>query len=356
MRIDKGEKIFLSGRFRHPRKPVIKLDAFQQKAREEIIDSVEKNIFKFTRVGCRCGSNNDLLLATTDRYGLWVRTVICRNCGLIRTDPQFDLNSLEHFYKSLYRNLYSGGKSIQEEFQLQVQRGQKILKFINSNASHHNQDSFTSRILFEIGTCAGGILVPFKEEGWTVYGCDFDERYLKFGRSQSLNLQHGGMEKLVQLDVKPDIIILSHVLEHISNPDGFLENLKDLFKKNTLLFIEVPGVLNLRNGYANDFLRYLQNAHLYHYSLDTLSTLMVENGFELIIGNEDVRALFRMGSLDDTNSRRDFASLYNGKKSQEISDEIISYLSNLETSKKRLISKILVLRKKCGTLWRAYRK
>lgn len=233
--------------------------------------------------------------------------------------------------------------SVEEQFRSQVQKGWRIRDFIESYLASEGEDSSSSRILFEIGSGAGGILLPFKEKGWTVYGCDFDERYLDFGRSHSLNLKQGGLEELSELDVKPDIIILSHILEHIPDLDVFIENLKVLFKDDTILFIEVPGLFDLKYRYANDFLMYLQNAHLYHFTLETLSTLMIENGFRLLAGDEYVRALFGSVSKDDIRSGIGPVALDSGRKGSNISDEIIKYLANLETKTGRLLSKLLVL-------------
>jgi hypothetical protein len=42
-----------------------------------------------------------------------------------------------------------------------------------------------------------------------------------------------------------------------------------------------------------DLLRYLQNAHTYHFTLDTLRRLAASEGLELIAGDETIRATFR---------------------------------------------------------------
>lgn len=70
MQFDETEEIFLSDRFRYPRSPIIKLNECQEKARREIIEHIENGELKFTKADCRCGSDDDLLLGTADRYGL----------------------------------------------------------------------------------------------------------------------------------------------------------------------------------------------------------------------------------------------------------------------------------------------
>lgn len=159
MKVVDDEEIFLTDRFRYPQQPIIDLDEVQQIARNEINKRIANKTFKFGVVNCRCDSDSDLLLATSDRYGFWVRTVICKNCGLIRTDPQLDQESLVQFYEDLYRKPYSGNMILQDVFQNQVSKGHRILEFISSN---ERQNSVSSKILFEIGSGAGGILFPFK--------------------------------------------------------------------------------------------------------------------------------------------------------------------------------------------------
>ena len=49
-----------------------------------------------------------------------------------------------------------------------------------------------------------------------------------------------------------------------------------------------------------DFLRYLQNAHIYYFSLKTLKNLMYVNGFDFVTGHEGIMAIFKKRKLIDS--------------------------------------------------------
>ena len=44
------------------------------------------------------------------------------------------------------------------------------------------------------------------------------------------------------------------------------------------------------------FLPYLQNAHLYHFTFESLSQILLSHGFELVFGNEKIETVFRKSS------------------------------------------------------------
>lgn len=89
-----------------------------------------------------------------------------------------------------------------------------------------------------------------------------------------------------------NVVILSHVLEHLSNPLNSINAISKLLAEDGYLYVEVPGIFKIHSTYG-DVLLFLQNAHLYHFTLNTLSFLMAQAGFKLIDGNERISALFQ---------------------------------------------------------------
>jgi hypothetical protein len=109
-------------------------------------------------------------------------------------------------------------------------------------------------------------------------------------KGYGLCLEYGIIEDYHETQ-QADIIIYSHVLEHLPHPNEELKRIKELCHEKTLVYIEVLGVLYIHKS-DGDFLRYLLNIHLYCFSLGTLKNLLVKNGFTLVFGNEQVRSLF----------------------------------------------------------------
>ena len=175
----------------------------------------------------------------------------------------------------------------------------------------------------EVGCGAGGILHYFRGHGCRVKGIDLGESYIEYGRNlYDLDLSVGTINNL-NLDGTPDLIIYSHVLEHILTPNGELRKVHHILPDTGLLYIEVPGVKNLLNSYEMDFLRLLQNAHVYHFTLRSLNNLLIRSGFKILVGNETVYSVF--------------GKVQNGKCSNKIESDysdVMAYLRKVERLRK----------------------
>lgn len=129
-------------------------------------------------------------------------------------------------------------------------------------------------------------------------------------------------------------------MEHIRLLQDELQLVKKLCHEKTIVYIGVPGLLSIHRN-SGDFLRYLQNAHLYHFSLGTLLNLFQKHGFSLIYGDEHIHSLFAIGNQCLT-----YQNYYSTN---------ISYLKRIENInrfipvfqiKKRLIKKSISILKK----------
>ena len=105
-----------------------------------------------------------------------------------------------------------------------------------------------------------------------------------------LDLRPGDVEVLADYAGKADIVILSHVLEHVPEPRPFLRRAADLLHPEGVLYVEVPGIDNPKvraRGYG------AQPGHLLYFSLETLRRTGEAAGQVFVHGNATVQALFR---------------------------------------------------------------
>lgn len=296
--------------------PILKLSLKQEKALSAFRNKIEQGEYLFEDRPCLCGDTGGYLIAKRDRYALNVNTWLCRKCGLMRTSPQLTNESLKKFYEDDYRAIYVGDEKASDEFfKEQVFRGASVFSFIKSNI-----DFKSTLKVFDIGCGAGGILVPFRDAGFTTFGCDLGRKYLEFGKAQGLALVHGEAASLTE-HAPADLVLLNHVLEHIKDPLGFLKSIRGLLSDYGYLYIEVPGILNVHNAYKGDLLMFLQNAHLYHFTLGTLIPLLSEAGFELVKGDQLLRAIFKKKEKIHKSSKNEY-------------HKVLLYLYYLEVSRK----------------------
>jgi SAM-dependent methyltransferase len=269
-------------------KPSAKLSASQLDTLRAFKEECERGVFSFERADCLCDGNGQgpLLLGAQDRYGLPVNTYFCQNCGMLWSDPRMTADSLARFYDEYYRSLYVIGPGGPEcFFHLQCRRGEDVIRFLQPEYRR-----IADSTVFDVGCATGGVLAPFVERGARAYGCDYTTEYLQRGQQAGLNVIHGSAEVLREYG-PANLIVARHVLEHCPDPVGELNAWSSLLARDGYLYVEVPSVLLAYEVYG-DLDLFLQNAHLYHFTLRTLEWLLSRVGFQLVKGNQTVRALF----------------------------------------------------------------
>ena len=281
----------LNQRYKNDGRALLKLNPIQIECIASVKSKIKEGRYKFESVPCAiCSSTSFHTIAEKDRYGFAMNVVICKTCGLVQTNPRMNQDAYNEFYNQEYRLIYGGEVGPTEKFfKNQYYRlGKKIYEFIESQVRLESQKKF----VLEIGCGAGGILKYFKDKGCTVKGIDLGEEFVRYGKEvHYLVLEPKSIEDL-KLDHPPDIIIYSHVLEHTLDLRGHLEFLKSIMHDYSMLYIEVPGLKNLHESYKNDLLRYLQNAHVYHFTNTSLRNLLLTSGFQELKSDQYIHSLF----------------------------------------------------------------
>jgi 2-polyprenyl-3-methyl-5-hydroxy-6-metoxy-1,4-benzoquinol methylase len=297
----------ISDRYLNNGKATLKLNPLQLVFKQQIESKITSGEYQFEPVDCPvCEASNFHTLAEKDRYGLYCSNVVCSGCGLVMINPRMTDSSYNKFYNLEYRPLYTGKKgNAASFFKGQLVRGERLYHYLRqldllpSGGSH----------ILEVGCGAGGILSYFQGKGFKVRGIDLGEEYLKYGIEQhELDLSVGTIHD-IHLERAPDLVIYSHVLEHITDPGIELLRLQEMVTQETLIYVEVPGIKNLSLGYRKDPLRYFQNAHPFSFSLTTLTNLLHKYGFEMLNGDEFVKAVFKPGPNRQLEKSSDYQSV-----------------------------------------------
>jgi SAM-dependent methyltransferase len=242
------------------------------------------------------------VVAEVDRHGLPLRTVLGLRSGLMRSDPYYTDEYLTEFYRDYYRHLYRPRRFSHSWFlSEQIRNGQRILERVSGRLP------LEGRVL-DIGCGMGGMLLPFLFAGCRVFGCDYGEEYAGRGKSLGLDIRVGGSERFA--DEGPfDLIILSHVVEHVSDPVKFLSQAVSLLKPTGLCYVQVPGLLDLDHCYGGDLLQYLQNAHRWHFTAGTLAAVLRRAGLEPVESDQRITCLAKPGSIDSGAAALDGANV-----------------------------------------------
>jgi len=268
----------ISQRYANDGVSLLPLNNIQKKAIDKFLND---NRIKYRVIeNCwLCKSTNFTLIARKDRYGIPLDTVVCDNCGLILSLKQLTYDSLEIFYTEYYRKIYDGKDNINfQSLELKYERHYKkvkLLSFVNTN-----------KTVVELGCGGGWNLMPFMRENIKHYGFDYDDDYIKLGKSKNLNLYKGGLDTARQMNIQADYLLLSHILEHTDNPLDFLRNIKQILKPNAIININIPSrniLLFGGGGTGYDLLGTLQNSHNYLFDSQTIKFTALLAGYEILI-------------------------------------------------------------------------
>jgi SAM-dependent methyltransferase len=248
--------------YKNDKKPSVFLNENQKEKIYTLIEQVEKGNLKLIKNNCLCGNTSpldDVAIAEKDRFGIPIRNLICSKCGLVRSEEIFDKDSNIDFYKEYYRDIYVGKEIPGEDFfRDQQQRGEVFLSILSRFI-----DLSEANLVAEIGCGAGGILYPFFLKGASCIGVDYNENYLAFGRKKGLELLLGDYHEKIRNE-SVSILILSHVMEHFTEPIKELQDIIEKLVPEGYLLVEVPGIFYIGKVYLNPIL-YLQSAHVFNY-------------------------------------------------------------------------------------------
>ena len=296
-----------------------------------------------------CFSKEASLISEVDRVGILCNTVICKKCEFVFNNS-FIANPIE-----FYANQFG-----------QARWGEPEKNFVKRTSL----DSFSwKRFLFlkkimdkdfpqiekilEIGCGDGCNLLHFHLIGKQVTGCDLATPFLEPGRKRGLNLIQGDITSISK-NIDFDLIMLIHSFEHVVDLDLTVQSAFSRLREGGFIFVEVPGIIGWNQTRkkssqtmglksSNNFLQYLQFEHNYHFSLEHLKLVWERNGFEMIYGDEWVRAIFR--KKNDVNSINSKISFDNNSLNvmnhlQEVEKDFLK-ISNFLSRLVRLINRKL---------------
>ena len=305
-------------RLRNDGSPTITLNDIQIKYKKQVEEKIKNKHYQFETIQCIiCNSELFETISEKDKHGLLFYVSICKNCGLVQTNPRMTKSSYDEFYNEEYRQLNTGkAKATESFFHGQYIQGEVIYSLLTSALNK----KITKKFVLEIGPGAGGILEYFKNKGNIVTGLDIGKEYIEFGKQKGLDLRVGTVKDIGVYSQKPDIVIYSYVLEHVRDPIKELVELRKFLHKDSVVYIQVPNIKRLETIFHNqDLLDYFQIAHLYHFSEISLRNCVRKAGFDFIGGNQIIQVLCRMEQVSN-----DFENEYK---------EMLTFFENLEKSR-----------------------
>jgi len=136
--------------------------------------------------------------------------------------------------------------------------------------------------LLDIGCGTGWTTSIWQKSGFSVTGLEPSENRSLFGQNiYGINIVRSCFE-----DYQPgeqfDVIILRHILEHISDPCTFLTRIKSFLKKDGVLVIVIPNIDSIGRYLFNENWEWVLPWHLHFYKPKTLSRLIQKVCYKIL--------------------------------------------------------------------------
>lgn len=235
---------------------------------------------------CQCCDSNNVILVYDDSF-FKLPVLKCTDCAAHFAKYDKSSEEMKKYYKETYWSVFRNVKNVEiKEGKVDdtylIKKLPRVLRDIiellgvrkSLAYSQYNylKPDLKGKKLLEIGSGEGFVLQLFEKKGFDVFGIEPSKDNLEIIKKKLKrgNCKTGFAEELPQFDRKFDVIIMSHVLEHIVDCRDILSKLKNALSQDGILFIEVPNCQNEET---------LQHSiktqpHLHHFTKKSLEKLM----------------------------------------------------------------------------------
>jgi SAM-dependent methyltransferase len=207
--------------------------------------------------------------------GISSPVVVCVRCGLGRFHPIPEPEVVRGFYPDEYYG-EPGTK-----FQPLVERlvrlvGERHIGFLSRNLAPG------ARVL-DVGCGRGVLLGPLADRGFEVHGLEISSEAARGADPRAeiriaAKVADAGYEESAF-----DEVIIWHVLEHMSDPRGTLDELHRVLKPGGRLVVAVPNFESAQARWTGAAWFHLDlPRHLYHFPVSALRAMLSKVGFEVI--------------------------------------------------------------------------
>ena len=201
--------------------------------------------------------------------------VCCVKCGFVFCDTPSSQDDYDHFYeKYFYSSAYLNRELTADEKKYFAQISDILLPYLT--------DKNTS--IFDIGCGIGGLLKRLCTLGCkNLYGIDLSPSCVDLlNKYEGIQAEIGSVASVPLDSVKAEVIILSHIIEHVIDLPAALQSIDSKLSEDGLVYVEVPDAIRYEMFNSSSPLRFFYLQHVIHFDQSHLCNLFESNGYQKV--------------------------------------------------------------------------
>jgi 2-polyprenyl-3-methyl-5-hydroxy-6-metoxy-1,4-benzoquinol methylase len=205
----------------------------------------------------------------------------CNACNLVQLGLEAGHYNTKELYETYY-NFSGCGKSSYTKYRKAFfdSNFYRFWMLIDGDISFHSRRGKGK--LLDIGCNEGRNLQIYAKNGFSVEGFEVNKRAATEAKKCGHKIYNQSMDTFLP-NKTYDIVVLSNVLEHSTDPLKLLQNINKILKPGGRIWISVP---NINSWQRLIFNRYWINwhvpFHVFFFSVSTISNLLTTSGFSKI--------------------------------------------------------------------------
>jgi len=133
----------------------------------------------------------------------------------------------------------------------------------------------------DVGCATGTLLAFLRDRGWNVKGTEISPAAEYARNVRRLDVRNVPLEEIEFPSGSFDIVLASHLIEHLNDPYSFLKEAHRVLKDDGKIFITTPNISGLQAYLYGGRWRSAIFDHLYLFSVRTLKKMIKRAGFKV---------------------------------------------------------------------------
>ncbi len=204
--------------------------------------------------------------------------VKCENCGLLFTNPRPQDDDLPGYYES---DEYISHSNQAQTF---TDRLYKLARYFTLRQKRRIIEKYhpdSGKTLLDVGCGTGHFLQHCQNNGWQINGMEPHKQARQKAEALTGTTIYASLSDIATQTF--NVITLWHVLEHVTDLRGTVQQLHELLQPNGLLVVAVPNHQAYEaTKFGSHWAAWDVPRHLYHFDRQSIGKLFATHKMELI--------------------------------------------------------------------------